>query len=129
MAEYELYDILRRYKDKFEIKELKNCNNIEIFKDTLGNMRKRKFVKKQHSIVLPEIDITNEYIQAQLNYVLENLCPNLSKFWEIVVFLIDNGAYYTKQYCYGSEVTCIEEEKDISKTNIIYRIAKDKISK
>lgn len=131
LTKFGLYDILNRFNiDKVELKDLINCNNIEIFKDTLRNMRKRKFIKRQHSIVLPEIDITNEYIQDQLNEVLENLCPDLSKFWEIIVFLIDNGAYYSKEIACGSQIAPdFKNIKDISKTNIIYRIAKDKISK
>lgn len=58
--------------------------------------------------------------------MLEELNPNLSKFWEIVAFLIENGAYYTKQIGWGSDVVVWKNEKDISKTNLVYRIAKDK---
>lgn len=131
LTKFGLYYILNRFNiDKIELKDLTNCNNIDIFKTTLNSMKNKKFTKRNlYRPFEQELDITNEFIQEQLNEVLENLCPNLSKFWEIIIFLIDNGAYYTKQYCHGSEVTCIEEEKDISKTNIIYRIAKDKISK
>ena len=45
------------------------------------------------------------------------------------MFLIENGAYYTKQYGWGSDVVCWNEKKDVSKTNMVYRIAKDKLEK
>lgn len=128
LAKYGLYDILNRFnKDTVELKDLKNCNNVEVFKSTITSMQNKKYTRK--NLFGQGLDITKEYIQDQLNEVLENLNPNLSKFWEIIVFLIDSGAYYTKQEGYGSDVTCFNKIKDFSKTNIIYRIAKDKISK
>ena len=74
------------------------------------------------------VDITDRVIQDQLNYTLENLNPNLSKYWEIIVSLIDMGAYYTKQVGNGTDVICWSTIKDVSKTNFIYRCAKDKIN-
>ena len=74
-------------------------------------------------------DISKEHLQSELNKTLENLNRNLSKFWEIIVFLIDNGAYYTKQMGYGDDMVCWKEEIDVSKTNIVYRHAKDQITK
>ena len=70
-----------------------------------------------------------EYIQNQLNELLEKLNPNLSNFWAIVVFLIENGAYFTKQVGWGDDVVSWSSAKDIARTNYIYRIAKDNISK
>ena len=129
LTEYGLFDILQKFNnDNVEIIDLINCDNIDIFKRTLRNMKNKKY--KSKNIRNPfgaDKDISKEYIQKQLNDTLENLNPNLSKFWEIIVFLIDNGAYYIKQTGWGSDVVCWKNEEDISKTNLVYRIAKDKI--
>ena len=66
-------------------------------------------------------------IQEQLNYVLEYLNPELSNFYQIVLFLIENGAYYELLVGGGDDVVCWEKVKDTSKTNLAYRIAKDKV--
>lgn len=122
LAEYGLYSILRKYNgDKVEIADLTNCNNIDIFKSALSTMR-----TKTYTAPYSQSDISTEYIQKQLNETLENLNPNLSNFWLIIVFLIENGAYYTKQFVHNSLSPYAEDVKDISKTNLVYRLAKDK---
>ena len=129
LAKFGLYDILERFNsDTIEIKDLVDCNSLEIFKKTLSKMKEKKYFRKNPMNPFSEgIDISNETLQEQLNNLLENLNPNLPKYWEIIVFLIENGAYYTKQYGWGSDVVCWNEKKDVSKTNIVYRIAKDKL--
>ena len=131
LAKFGLYDILERFNiNTIEIKDLTDCNSLEIFKKTLSKMKEKKYFRKNPMDPFSEgIDISNETLQEQLNNVLENLNPNLPKYWEIIVFLIENGAYYTKQYGWGSDVVCWNEEKDVSRTNIVYRIAKDKLEK
>lgn len=131
LAKFGLYDILERFNsDSVEIKDLNNCNSLEVFKNTLTKMRNKKYFCKNPMNPLSEgVDVSNKTVQGQLNYVLENLNPNLSKYWEIIVFLIDHGAYYTKQCGWGSDVVCWDEKEDVSKTNLIYRIAKDKLEK
>lgn len=126
-----LLDILSRFNsEKVEFKDLINCNNLDVFKTVLEKMKNKKFTKRNlYRPFEAPTDISSQYVEDQLNYVLENLNPTISKYWEIIVFLIDNGAYYSKLYGYGSDVTCFEDVKDISKTNLIYRIAKDKITK
>ena len=131
LAKYGLYDILERFnQETIELKDLTDCNNVEIFRKTLLKMKSRKYTRRPNNpIHTGYINNTYEVVQDQLNEVLENLNPNLSKYWEIVVFLIDNGAYYTRQVGWGDDVVCWEKRKDISKTNLVYRIAKDKIEK
>ncbi len=131
LSEYGLFDILQKYNgNKVELSDLINCNNLETFKTTLAQTKSKKYTQKNIYNPLAEgRDISKEHLQSELNKTLENLNPNLSKFWEIIVFLIDNGAYYTKQIGWGTDVVCWKEEIDISKTNLVYRLAKDKITK
>lgn len=130
LAKFGLYDILDRFNsDTVEVKDLADCNSLEVFKNILAKMKNKKYYRKD--IMGQDIELSNEErqkkLQEQLNYVLENLNPELSKYWQIIVFLIENGAYYTKEVGYGSDVVCWETKKDVSKTNLIYRIAKDKL--
>ena len=93
-------------------------------------MKERKYTQKNiYNPYSEGRDISQEYIQNQLNELLEKLNPNLSNFWAIVVFLIENGAYFTKQVGWGDDVVSWSSAKDIARTNYIYRIAKDNISK
>lgn len=130
LSEYGLFDILQKYNiNNVELSDLINCNNLDVFKTTLTQIKSRKHTQKNmYNSYAEGKDISSGHLQSELNKTLENLSPNLSKFWEIVVFLIDNGAYYTKEVSCGSQIAPdFKNIKDISKTNIIYRIAKDKI--
>ena len=131
LSEYGLFDTLQKYNgNKAELSDLINCNNLETFKTTLAQTKSKKYTQKNiYNPFAEGRDISKEHLQSELNKTLENLNPNLSKFWEIIVFLIDNGAYYTKQLGWGDDVVCWKEEIDISKTNLVYRSAKDKITK
>ena len=127
LAKYNLTDVLERFNsDKVELKDLKDCNNLKVFKTTLERMRNRKYLTQsrlgQEVAVEPK-----KIIQEQLNYVLEYLNPELSNFYQIVLFLIENGAYYELLVGAGDDVVCWEKVKDTSKTNWAYRLAKDKI--
>ncbi len=129
LTKFGLYDILQRFNDdKVELVDLTNCNNLDLFKKTLEKMKNKKYTEG-NSYLGNVRDVSTQYIQNQLNKVLEELNPNLSKYWEILVYLIDNGAFYLKQVGYGDDITCFNYVKDISKTNIIYRIAKDNLKK
>ena len=130
LVKYGLYELLEKYNnDTVELKDLISCNNLEIFKSTLSKMKQKKYTKQKLLNPYEYVDISEEVLQNQLNEVLENLSPCLSNFWEIIVFLIDNGAYYTKQYGWGDDVVSWSNIKDISKTNLTYRHAKDKMEK
>ena len=131
LSEYGLFDTLQKYNgNKVELSDLINCNNLETFKTTLAQTKSKKYTQKNiYNPFAEGRDISSEHLQSELNKTLENLNPNLSKFWEIIVFLIDNGAYYTKQIGWGTDAVCWKEEIDISKTNLVYRLAKDKITK
>ena len=131
LSEYGLFDTLQKYNsNKVELSDLINCNNLETFKTTLAQTKSKKYTQKNiYNPFAEGRDISSEHLQSELNKTLEKLNPNLSKFWEIIVFLIDNGAYYTKQIGWGDDVVCWKEEIDISKTNLVYRLAKDKITK
>ena len=127
LAKYNLTDVLERFNsDKVELKDLKDCNNLKVFKTTLERMRDRKYLTR--SRLGQEVAVEpNKIIQEQLNYVLEYLNPELSNFYQIVLFLIENGAYYELLVGGGDDVVCWEKVKDTSKTNWAYRLAKDKI--
>lgn len=127
LAKYNLTDVLERFNsDKVELKDLKDCNNLKVFKTTLERMRDRKYLTR--SRLGQEVAVEpNKIIQEQLNYVLEYLNPELSNFYQIVLFLIENGAYYELLVGAGDDVVCWKKVKDTSKTNWAYRLAKDKI--
>ena len=128
LAKFNLLDIIERFNSEtVELRDLKDCNNLNIFKQTLEKMKQRKYFKQGHLGEKVEVSSEKE-IQVQLNEVLENLSSNLSRYYEIIVFLIDNGAYYEKQVGVGDDITIFKNVKDVSKTNLIYRIAKDSIS-
>lgn len=131
LTKFGLFDILKRFNEnKVELIDLINCNNLNIFKSTLSSMKERKSAQKNiYNHYTEGRNISKEFIQNQLNELLEKLNPNLSNFWEIVVFLVDNGAYFSKQVGWGDDVISWSNVKDIARTNYIYRIAKDKISK
>lgn len=127
LAKYNLTDVLERFNsDKVELKDLKDCNNLKVFKTTLERMRDRKYFTQSRLGQQVTVE-SNKIIQEQLNYVLENLNPELSNFYQIVLFLIENGAYYELLVGGGDDVVCWEKVKDTSKTNWAYRIAKDKV--
>lgn len=129
LATFGLFNILNEFNlDRVELKDLISCDNLDIIKATLQKMKEKSYTRKNMFRPFEKtIDISSEYIQEQLNYLLENLNPAISKFWEIIVFLIDNGAHYLKQNGYGSEVTEFDEVEDVSKTNLVYRIAKERV--
>lgn len=131
LSEYGLFDILQKYNsNKVELSDLINCNDLDTFKTTLTQTKTKKYTEKNIRNPFAEgRDVSSEHLQSELNKTLESLNPNLSKFWEIIVFLIDNGAYYTKQIGWGDDVVCWKDEIDVSKTNLVYRIAKDKMTK
>lgn len=129
LSQYSLTDILLKHNsDKVELSDLINCNDIEAFKFTLEKTKTKQYFENS-SYYSRGRDVSKEHLQFELNTTLENLNSRLPKFWEIVVFLIDNGAFYTKQIGYGDDCVSWKIEKDVSKTNLVYRIAKDKISK
>ena len=129
LAHYNLTDVLFKYKKGYiELSQLVNCDNLTLFKETLESTKSKKYTEQNMYNPFVKIDVTERHIQDELNKTLENLNPNLTNFWQIIVFLIDNGAYYTKQVGAGSDVVCWSEIEDTSRTNLVYRIAKDKCS-
>lgn len=128
LAEYDLSDILFKYKgNEIELSDLINCNDLNIFRYVLEVTKSKKYVEKNYYNQFDANDFSTDHVQRELNKILENLNPNLSNFWKIIVFLIDNGAYYTKLVGTGNDVICWSVIKNISKTNLVYRIAKDNI--
>ena len=126
LAKNKLYDIIKKGNYQVELKNLKECDSLDFFKFTLEKMKNTKYTSNSGNLWDPkEKDISVEYIQKQLNEVLENLSPSLDNYWHIIAFLIENGAYYTKEHTYGDDITITENIKDISKTNLVYRYAKD----
>ncbi|MBQ7308243.1 MAG: hypothetical protein IJW82_06950, partial [Clostridia bacterium] len=60
---------------------------------------------------------TQEEYTTHLNYLLKNISPKLNNYYQIIIWLIDNGACY--------ELGDIQKVKDVSKTNFVYRVSKD----
>lgn len=126
LAKNKLYDIIKRDNYQVELKNLKECDSLDFFKFTLEKMKNTKYTSNSDNLWNPEEkDISVEYIQKQLNEVLENLSPSLDNYWHIIAFLIENGAYYEKEHSYGDDITITENIRDVSKTNLVYRHAKD----
>lgn len=59
---------------------------------------------------------------------LEKLTADLDNYYYLIVCLIDRGACYYKQEGYGDDVTCFNDIEDKSKTEFIYRVAKDMLA-
>lgn len=126
LTKNKLYDIIKRDNYQVELNNLKECDSLDFFKFTLEKMKNTKYTRNVGSVWNQrEEDISAEYIQEQLNEVLEKLSPSLDNYWHIIVYLIENGAYYEKEHSYGDGVTVTENIKDVSKTNLVYRLAKD----
>lgn len=89
-------------------------------KSIINNCKKR--------INLDKIDFKKEYLPV-FNIDNKNSNPSLKNYWEIIILLIDNGAYYTKQVGWGDDIVWWDIVKDKSRTNLVYRIAKDSSSK
>lgn len=97
LAEYNLSDILFKYKgNEIELSDLLNCNNLDTFKHILEITKSKKYEENNYFNRFDVNDFSTDHVKRELNKTLENLNPNLSNFWKIIVFLIDNGVYYTK---------------------------------
>ena len=113
------------FKDKIILTDLVNCDFIELFKIAMKNVKEQK----RDYYYNVEDDPISKNIQNQLNTTLENLNPKLNNFWKIIIYLIDNGAYYDKvieEKC-NYQSNYFETIKDVSKTNLTYRNALDKL--
>ena len=130
LAKYGLYDVLNRFnKDTVLLSDLTCCNDLEIIINTIEREKKAPLLcasKGPYGYRSYPSQKRKPGLQEQLNGLLEHLDPNLPNFWRIIVYLIDQGAYYEKQSGEGDELTTFKNVKDTSKTNIVYRIAKDK---
>ena len=92
-----------------DLSTLHSCDDLNVIKEIMDMMEN----------TMEKEDLIDLY-----NDLLEDLNPNLENFWRIIVLLIDNGAYYTKDY--DDDCCAIKDE---SKTNIVYRLAKEHIKK
>lgn len=130
LAKYGLYDVLNRFsKDTVLLGELTYCNDLEIIIDTIEREKNASPAPVKKHPLGYQLQQKNPSLQEQLNDLLEHLDPDLPNFWKIIVYLIDQGAYYEKQMVGdldGIKVPTSKWIKDVSKTNIVYRLAKDK---
>lgn len=110
------------------LSDLVECDSVKIFQRVLDKARREKHYDGG-TLWTRQRDVSEEYLQKELNKTLEELSPTLGSFWKIVILLIENGAYYEKQVGYGSDVTCFENVNDVSKTGIVYRLALDMVGK
>jgi len=63
-----------------------------------------------------------------MSWALENLDSSLPKYYELLIWLVDNGAEYYLEYLDHDDMRCsIRFAKDPSKTKFFYRLAKDMI--
>ncbi|MCL2675855.1 MAG: helix-turn-helix domain-containing protein [Firmicutes bacterium] len=68
------------------------------------------------------------FVVEDINWTLENLDSALSHYYEVIIWLIDNGAAYYKSVCDTSMYYAVAENfMDSSKTQFFYRVAKDMI--
>jgi len=67
-----------------------------------------------------------EFAGKNKDWALENLDATLPKYYEAIVWLVDNGAtYWTQEVNTNSHYATAKYVEDISKTKFIYRVAKD----
>lgn len=114
-----LYDlIIEKFKDTVALTDLTSCDSLDLFDIALDNVTRFAEEKDRNNTG----DFS--YIYTELCDTLENLDPIVDNYWEIIVFLIDNGASYLKQEIelIDGEATVIYKA-DVSKTNLAYRLA------
>lgn len=114
LIELDLIDKLQNL-DSFNLASLNNCDNIKVIREIMLKL---------------EEEYDEDYTETLYNHLLETLNPKLKNYWKIIVLLIDSGAFYTKQLLQTDNmghILQLLDVKDESKTNIIYRLAKDHI--
>ena len=104
------YNLLSSVTDEVKknliLEDLVYCDDIALIEFVLENA-KTKYQKDEY--------------QTHINYLLKNISSNLNNYYNIIVLLIDNGAYYEVM---GE----LQRTRDIAKTNFIYRLSKDMIA-
>lgn len=100
------------------------CDDIEVYAKAKENFSNSKTIQNN----INKQNINEETDDKDINFCLENLNPQLPRYYSVIVWLVDNGAKYYKQYgnafLFG-ECVSFNNISDISKTNFIYRLAKD----
>ena len=117
------------HKINFELKDLICCDDINTIMNCLSKMKQTDYTKPDPRDPYAYRPKSNEeYVQSQLNYLLENLDGSLKNYFECIVFLIDNGAFYEKEIIQGQGDYCYPKStKDVSRTYFFYRLAKEHI--
>lgn len=122
-----LEDIAKRVDlTDIHLSDLVECDSVKIFQMVLDKVKQEKHYEKIN-FWRDQRDVSEEYLQEDLNKALEFLLPTLNSFWEIIILLIENGAYYEKQEGHGDDVTIFYDVKDVSKTAIVYKLAMERV--
>jgi transcriptional regulator with XRE-family HTH domain len=129
--------ILKLHKEKVTIKQAIDLDSpdllempLEIFSEKI----KKAFQNKDALLVDQFLfgrfhNDPNEYYFRINNvfHYLEELDPKLKNYFKFIVMLIDAGAFYVKKSPY-EHVEGYTQEKDVSKTNFYYALAKEHIN-
>lgn len=110
---------LRHFREQITFDIALLCDDILIYRQAIDNYKLATNGKRKM------IFFTNTSEKHDINWALENLNPKLPRYFHVVAFLIENGAFYLKQYGLGYDVPIFEHKKDLSKTNFFYRMAKE----
>ena len=130
--------LLKWHKEQVTIKQALDLDApdllikpLEVFKENIAKANKNKDRYLTESIFNGRIthDAPLVYIKTNNAFkYLEELDPNLKNYFKFIVMLIDAGAYYVKKSPYENVVGYLQE-KDVSKTNFFYALAKEHLKK
>ena len=114
-------EILENYKLKFY--DLNNNADINFYEEALNNLKKASIKKKRDPYMLKiEEEADFDAISCEVSDALYSLHFDNPNYYEIVTFLIDNGAVLDKANVY---VAIPVMEDDEFTTSFIYRVSKD----
>lgn len=136
--------IIKLFSDRVSIKDAIELDSLELF-DIAAKIYEEKLIRNDKNNYKIKDSTVFDYIHASdevkgkiderkaldkyfkennLDYILENLDPELDNYFAFLVNLIDLGAAYLKTVGYGDDVVCWNIEDDVSKTNFYYAVAK-----
>lgn len=107
---------------KIQRDDIKGKNDIRFYQKFIEQCME---TKTQINAYRQEVLVNDVHL---LSSVLGDLDPSLPNYWEIVILLIDNGAFIKKlieQHSQYSDTACID---DLIMTNLLYETAKLKIA-
>ena len=129
--------LLRLHKEKVSIKQAIDLDSPDLLVfplETFSKNIKKALKNKDHLFTYYFVsrigfnDPYERYFMANNVFAyLEELDPNLKNYFKFIVMLIDAGGFYVKKTPYQL-VEGYTEEKDVSRTNFFYAIAKEHLN-